>query len=61
MVGSCSAGGEDIWEAVLEQEVRMSGPGEDIWLAVLQPDVRISGPGKDSGSFRAKGEDIWAR
>ena len=33
--------------AVLQTEVKISGPGEDIWLAVLGPEVRISGPGED--------------
>ena len=35
MGGSFRAGGEDIWLAVLEPEVRISGPGEDIGVAVL--------------------------
>ena len=45
MGGSFRAGGEDIWLAVLEPEVRISGLGEDIGVAILELEVRISGPG----------------
>ena len=45
MGGSSNVGNEYIWVAVLEPDVRISGPDEDMWVAVLEPEVRISGPG----------------